>query len=177
MIERSAKKIGEYRYQLSRIWDGTKDKILFIGLNPSKADDNRDDNTVSHLINILHNGRREWEKIGGFYMGNLYSYIYADSTKLDNKPLGNNIENNRHLCEMNTKCNKIIFIWGNKGEELNNKLKNNRTKEIMRMFPNADCLGTTKNGNPMHPRRIKTSTASLKRYTNSKGECIEDRKK
>lgn len=32
-----------YRYKLSRTWDSTKPTILFIGLNPSIADENIDD--------------------------------------------------------------------------------------------------------------------------------------
>ena len=34
---------GKYRYSLMREWNKNKGKVLFIMLNPSKADDKEDD--------------------------------------------------------------------------------------------------------------------------------------
>ena len=39
-----------YRYVLWRIWDNSKPKIMFIGLNPSTADENTDDNTITRTV-------------------------------------------------------------------------------------------------------------------------------
>lgn len=36
-----------YRYKLSRTWDSTKPTILFIGLNPSIANETIDDPTIT----------------------------------------------------------------------------------------------------------------------------------
>ena len=36
----------KYRYKLWRIWDETLPLAMFIGLNPSTADEVKDDNTV-----------------------------------------------------------------------------------------------------------------------------------
>ena len=46
-------KCSKYRYSLSRQWNKEKDKVLFIMLNPSKADDKIDDPTDSILNNYL----------------------------------------------------------------------------------------------------------------------------
>ena len=39
-----------YRYALWRIWDDTLPKLLFIGLNPSTADETNDDPTMRRCI-------------------------------------------------------------------------------------------------------------------------------
>ena len=40
-----------YRYKLSRTWDSTKPTILFIGLNPSIADETIEDPKITLFIN------------------------------------------------------------------------------------------------------------------------------
>jgi hypothetical protein len=42
----------KYRYTLTRVWDETKDKVMFIGLNPSTADEIEDDPTIRRCINF-----------------------------------------------------------------------------------------------------------------------------
>ena len=41
---------GKYRYSLVREWDKEKPKVLFIGLNPSTADEKTDDPTIRRCI-------------------------------------------------------------------------------------------------------------------------------
>ena len=41
----------KYRYLLSRAWDEAKPTVLFIGLNPSTADEETDDPTIRKCIN------------------------------------------------------------------------------------------------------------------------------
>ncbi len=43
---------GQYRYSLSRVWDESKPYALFIGLNPSYADAEKDDRTLSRCISF-----------------------------------------------------------------------------------------------------------------------------
>ena len=45
-LEAVVSKCTKYRYSLSREWNKDKKKVLFIMLNPSKADDKIDDHTV-----------------------------------------------------------------------------------------------------------------------------------
>ena len=51
----------KYRYQLIRQWDDNKNLALFIGLNPSIADDEIDDPTIRRCI-----GFAKRERFGGF---------------------------------------------------------------------------------------------------------------
>lgn len=42
----------KYQYVLPRIWDETKPTTLFIGLNPSIADENEDNLTIRRCMNF-----------------------------------------------------------------------------------------------------------------------------
>lgn len=43
----------KYRYFLSRIWDDSKKKLLFIMYNPSNANHKRNDHTISRILNLV----------------------------------------------------------------------------------------------------------------------------
>jgi hypothetical protein len=60
---------GKYRYWLTRTWDLSRPTIAVIGLNPSKADLQRDDNTVRKCQEFARN----WG-YGRLLMLNLYAY-------------------------------------------------------------------------------------------------------
>lgn len=42
----------KYRYVLTRTWDETLPNIMFVGLNPSTADETTDDPTIRRCINF-----------------------------------------------------------------------------------------------------------------------------
>ena len=44
-------KCRKYRYTLWRTWDNSKPKVMFLGLNPSTADEVNNDPTVTRCIN------------------------------------------------------------------------------------------------------------------------------
>ena len=60
----------KYRYALWRIWNQNKPYAMFIGLNPSIADEVYDDPTIKRCINYS----KSWG-YGGVYMTNLFSYV------------------------------------------------------------------------------------------------------
>ena len=72
----------KYRYSLKRIWDNDKPKVLFIMLNPSLADNYQDDPTIRRLIKFA-----KLYGYGGFYVGNLFSYITPYPSELLDKAL------------------------------------------------------------------------------------------
>ena len=99
-----------YRYVLWRIWDNSKPKIMFIGLNPSTADENTDDNTITRCISFA----KSWG-YGGFYMTNLFAYRSKDKSQLycvDN-PIG--IDNDEYIIKYANLSEKVIAAWGNDG--------------------------------------------------------------
>lgn len=137
---------GKYRYQLWRIEDESKPLILWVMLNPSKADADVDDRTIEKIIRLT----RQFG-YGGFYVGNLYPYRATDPKEL--KRVGFKVaareENWQHLFDMNAKCSMRILAHGNSPIEKPNITSNGEETDWY-------CLGKiTKSGNPYHPLYMK----------------------
>lgn len=132
-----------YRYTLSRTWDSTKPTVLFIGLNPSIADENVDDPTVTRCINFAKN----WG-YGTLLMANLFAYrtTYPKEIYLIDDPIGK--DNDYYLLECVKQSDLIIACWGNNGTYMD------REKIIKELVPNLYCLQKNKNGTPHHPLRL-----------------------
>ena len=133
----------KYRYTLWRIWDNNKPMVMFIGLNPSTANETTNDPTICRVIKFAF----DWG-FGGVYMTNLFAYVtpYPEKLKECNDPLADNdswLEKTAH------KCKKIIFAWGSFKEAAE------RSKEVMQMF-DGYALIINKDGSPRHPLYIKS---------------------
>lgn len=136
----------KHRYVLWRIWNVQLPKLMFIGLNPSTANEFIGDNTIRKLNKItMYNG------FGGYYMTNLFAIISSDPKilKTCTDPIG---DNDFYLKQTSKQCEKIIFCWGNFKEA------NERSVEVMQMFNDAYCLIQNKNGTPKHPLYCKDQT-------------------
>ena len=132
-----------YRYTLSRTWDSTKPTVLFIGLNPSIADENIDDPTVTRCINFA----KDWG-YGTLLMANLFAFrsTYPKEIYLIDDPIGK--DNDHYLLECVKQSDLIIACWGNNGTYMD------REKIIKELVPNLYCLQKNKNGTPHHPLRL-----------------------
>lgn len=133
----------KYRYTLWRIWDETKPLVMFIGLNPSKANEVDLDPTVTRVRNFAS----DWG-YGGFYMMNLFGIVGTDPEilKIDPDPLG---DNDQWLGVIAAKCERIVFAWGAF------KQAKQRREDVSKRFPGAYCLKKTKEGHPWHPLYVK----------------------
>ncbi len=125
-------KCGKYRYRLWRVWDRKLPLAMCIGLNPSTANANKNDQTINYLEKML-------AKLGygGFYMMNLFAWISSKPEDLLTCPdaLGDN-ENELKVVE--DLCDDVIVCWGNF------KQATNRIKEVLPDYPNAKCFGVNK---------------------------------
>lgn len=150
---------GKYRYKLWRIWDKSLPLAMCIGLNPSKANTKRNDNTIDILILVL-----KQLGYGGFYMMNLFALISSHPEDLltTDDPLG---ENENKLQEVEALCKDVIVCWGAFEQA------ENRIKEVLPRYPNAKCFGWNKNGTPYHPRALSykkmLNNPELHNYINS----------
>lgn len=138
---------GKYRFSLWRIWDIEKPIVMFIGLNPSTANQDTDDPTIRRVRAIARNLR-----YGGVYMMNCFPLVSTnpDSLKSYDKSIYDQqqwIFNNRKLEQIGNLCKDVIFAWGNFEIVRNEK----RDIELSVMFPNAKALHINKNGSPKHP--------------------------
>ena len=78
-----------YRYSLTRTWDVNKKYVLFIGLNPSTADENYDDPTIRRCVDYAH----RWG-YGGLVMTNLFAFRATLPIDLKNAKFPIGKENN-----------------------------------------------------------------------------------
>lgn len=143
-------KCRNYRYCLWRIWDATKPKVMFIGLNPSTANEISDDPTIRRVVKFAS----DWE-FGGVYMLNLFGWVtaYPEELKKCNDPVG---ENDLWLKKMGDLSHTIVFAWGNFKEA------KERARIVSELFPEAIALQINKNGSPKHPLYVKGDVIPVK---------------
>ena len=134
----------KWRYALWRIWNERLRRVMFIGLNPSIADEVNNDATINRCMKLAG----LWG-FGGIYMLNLFALIDTNPKiiKYHTDPIG--VENNKYLMEYAGKVDLVIGVWGNGGAY------SGRGNEVMRMFPEMYCLKMTKKNQPHHPLYLK----------------------
>lgn len=128
-----------YRYALWRIWNEDRPIVGFIGLNPSTANERKDDPTIRRVTRYA----ADWG-YGGLYMLNLFAYIspYPKDLETAQDPLG---ENDSWLSHYIPLCEKVVYVWGSFPQA------DARAKVIIERYPGGQCLGKSKMGNPLHP--------------------------
>lgn len=133
-----------YRYTLHRIWDRSVPPAMFIGLNPSTADEVKNDPTVRRCINYA----RRWG-FGGLIMTNIFALRSTDPNGLTriNDPVGPRTD--YWLKKSTLEAGIVVAAWGIWGQ-----LKE-RGEHVRRMLPGLMCLGTTKAGDPRHPLYLR----------------------
>lgn len=144
-------KCGKYRFALWRIWDEEKPLIMFVGLNPSTANESTDDPTIRRVKRFAY----DWGA-GGVFMLNCFPYISTDPSAL--RDFGNTVENDYWLRTISEKCERIIFAWGSFDvvRELG------RDTELKIMFPHAEALIINSNGSPRHPLYVKADIEPMR---------------
>lgn len=141
---------NKYRYVLWRIWSVQKPLLMYIGLNPSTANANKNDKTISNLITITSkNG------YGGFYMLNLFGLISTQPEALTVDLKAAIGKNDYYLREYGNRVNKIVYCWGNFKEANERALQ---VVAILSQYTDRACLGKNKNGTPKHPCRLPHKT-------------------
>jgi len=130
----------KYRYALWRTWDDSKPYAMFIGLNPSTANETEDDPTIRRCINFS----KGWG-FGGLCMVNLFAFRATEPSdmKSSKDPIGS--ENDDWIKQLASNAGVIVAAWGNEG------LFMGRSKEVVDMLPNLKCLKMNKTGEPAHP--------------------------
>jgi len=140
----------KYRYTLFRRWSEGSRIAAFIGLNPSTADETKNDPTVTRCVNYA----KRWE-YDGVWMLNAFAFRSTNPKLLyvEEDPIGpeNDFWIDLITKDKNTKI--VLCCWGTHGNHLN------RGKEIFKRLPKdkATCLNTTKDGHPGHPLYLKSS--------------------
>lgn len=138
-----------YRYTLSRLVPVTfsfeerkygGNHVMFIGLNPSTADEVKNDPTIRRCRNFA--SRWGFSKM---VMTNLFAFrsTMPEIMKRAGDPVGP--DNDRWLKEIARDAGLIVACWGNHGSWLF------RSDSVKAMIPNLHCLRVTGKGQPEHP--------------------------
>lgn len=153
---------ARYRYELRREWDASLPPMLFIMLNPSTADADKDDPTIRRCIN-----RAQEEGFGSLIVVNLFGLRSPDPKSLTrtHDPVGP--ENDQHIARALSECQfrggLTVAAWGAGGI-------GDRSERVINMGVRAAgdlfCLGLTKSGQPRHPLYIAKAQALVKWRTN-----------
>lgn len=133
-----------YRYSLWRDWRGLlpsgKGYAMFVGLNPSTADETNDDQTIRRCIAFAQAWGYE-----GLCMTNLFAFRATEPKDMmrDAYPVGP--DNDRTLVDLAARAGVVVAAWGAHGTYLG------RDRQVRAMIPNLHHLRLTKGGHPGHP--------------------------
>ena len=132
---------GKYRYTLERAWSRDPRYLMYIMLNPSTADAEKDDPTIRRCI-----GFAKLLGYDGILVGNLYAFRATNPKELRNQ--GNIVgpDNDKHLLALANRAQQIVCAWGQPGPEIW------RARDVRQLlsYP-LYALGFTKGGYPRHP--------------------------
>lgn len=139
---------GLHRYSLTRTWNIHKQKVMFIGLNPSRADHVYNDPTITRCINFA----KKWS-FGGLFFANIFSFRTPDPRVLTaniNQAVGPDFE--KHFKKMLSQAEMVICCWGSWS------FTEERTADVLKMIKEPWCLGKNKDGQPKHPLYLSLNT-------------------
>lgn len=137
---------GQYRYELSEIWDREKSVVLWVLMNPSVACLDYSDPTLRKTGKFA----RAWG-YGGQLIGNVHAYRATDKNRLMevHDPVGT--ENDRSILDMAKRAKTVVLAYGHPPKALKN-----RGQEVVEMLIRAHAdlyyLQLSKDGvTPCHP--------------------------
>ncbi|MEM1218258.1 MAG: DUF1643 domain-containing protein [Bacteroidota bacterium] len=131
---------GKYRYMLGRTWDDQKDRLMYVGLNPSTADALQEDPTIRKCLHFAHQ-----EGFGGFDILNIYAYRTPHPKELFKMqdPIGP--KNSSFLKKYMERSSKVVLMWGTEAHQ---------HEAVQAFLTNHSgpwyCFGENKDGSPRH---------------------------
>lgn len=147
-MERSAtfSPCRRYRYSLWRSWRGLdlfaegNSYAMFVGLNPSTADEQNDDPTIRRCVAFA----KAWG-FDGLCMTNLFGFRSTDPADMLKQadPVG--ADNDQVLRDLAAGAGVVVAAWGVHGTH------RHRAAEVRSMLPRLHYLRLTKDGHPGHP--------------------------
>ena len=145
-----------YRWSLSRDWTPlgqAPSAILWVGMNPSTADDQFDDPTCRREISFSKN----WG-FTRYLKGNVLGYRSTDPKKLPDDPLeAEGIDNREHLLDMARQAEMIILCYGRLPTRYYGVISET-VQQLRNVSAEIFCLGKNQDGSPKHPLYLSSRT-------------------
>jgi hypothetical protein len=151
----------KWRYALWRRWEEGGTDCVFIGLNPSTADEFQNDPTITRCIRFA----RDWGH-ARFVMLNLFGWraTLPKNMKAQAEPVG--AENDTVIEQFTAGAHTIVAAWGNHGTyQERDILATYRRSGSAILADRLQCLEITGEGCPKHPLYVAAAT-KLKPYVN-----------
>lgn len=134
---------GTFRYELRRTWDSLLPVLVFVMLNPSTADAEKDDATIRKCM-----GFAQRFGFGGIVVVNLFAYRARDPKDLKAAGFPVGPENDAAILRA-IQGGQVICAWGA------NANRTPRPAYVVKMLQAAGvqpkCLAITGDGFPAHP--------------------------
>ncbi len=136
-----------YRYALTRVWDDTQQRLLFIMLNPSKATERQNDPTIERCER-----RARALGFGGFRAVNIFALRETDPQKMRKHPAPIGPDNDAIVAQSCDWAHVILAAWGAHGTHLERGPQVHSV--LVQTGRPLHHLGLTKHGHPRHPLYI-----------------------
>lgn len=142
--------MNDYRYRLYRDFPLMAEgpRYMFIGVNPSTADDHTDDATIRKMTGFVS----RWNG-SGFCVGNLFAARATDVRELSlmEDPIGQ--LNDGWLTTLMLNSDIVVPCWGSRNK-IPDRL-HHRIDDVVSMIKEhhcvTKCFGVTNSGDPKHP--------------------------
>lgn len=136
-----------YRYALTRTWDASGRKALFVMLNPSTATEFQNDPTVERCER-----RARALGFGAFRVTNIFAWRDTDPRKMRAAPDPIGPHNDEIITQSAPWADQVIAAWGTHGTHLN---RGEAVQALLKATKKPLYhLGLTKDGHPKHPLYI-----------------------
>ena len=150
---------GAYRYALTRTWDPKGPRLLWIMLNPSTADERRNDPTIERCER-----RARQLGFGAFRVVNIFGYRATDPADLRRAALPVGPSNDRIAMRSVTgwaggAADMVLCGWGSHGTHLGRGAE--FAAKLSRAGRTLHHLGLTDGGQPRHPLYISYAQTPL----------------
>jgi hypothetical protein len=139
---------GKYRYRLTRELGGGCGNVLFVMLNPSTADAEKDDPTIKRCIGFA----RRWG-YNALMVGNLYALRATDPRDLTYTDADHGPDWEYHMAGMAAHAH-IVVAWGTRGSSPRRAY----VEKFLKEYGVVKCMGRTKDGSPKHPLYLPDDT-------------------
>jgi hypothetical protein len=143
----------QYRYSLWRTWEDRGNRVAFVLLNPSQANEVENDPTIRRCIGFA----KDWG-YGSVEIVNLFAHC---ATKVQTLKKARDLigsENDSYIRQAAERASLIICAWGNWGYL---KGRNLEVQSLLQEF-DSGCLGLTRRGHPRHPLYLPKQTAIVR---------------
>jgi hypothetical protein len=132
---------------------GAAEFVMFIGLNPSTADESKNDPTIRRCIAFA----KRWG-YGAMCMTNLFAYraTLPKDMMAFSEPIG--MDNGPHLISVARYASVVVACWGKHGRH------NDRDANVICLFEMSglaskiSCLSVNTDGTPKHPLYLRADT-------------------